>query len=127
MILASIIGIISGVISGMGIGGGTILIPALTIFMGINQHIAQGVNLLYFLPTAAVALIIHFKNKNVDFKVALPIMISGLFGAAGGAMLSNGISSDFLRKLFAVFLFAMGIYEFLKKSKTDDEKSPKKP
>ena len=119
MIYASLIGFISGIISGMGIGGGTILIPALFIFLGINQHIAQGINLLYFLPTAAVALFIHFKNKNVDFKVAIPIMISGVFGAAGGAYLSGAISSELLRKFFAMFLFAMGIYEIFKKNKKD--------
>lgn len=119
MIYAIIIGLLSGIVSGMGIGGGTILIPALIIFLGTNQHIAQGINLLYFLPTAAIALFIHFKNKNIDFRVAVPVMISGLISAAGGAYLSGIISSELLRKMFAMFLFVMGIYEFFKRTKKD--------
>lgn len=119
MIIPVIIGVISGIISGMGIGGGTILIPGLTIFMNVNQHNAQGVNLLYFIPTAVIALAVHFKNKAVDVKTAIPIMISGTAGAAGGAALAGIISASVLRKFFGVFLFAMGIYEIFKKKQQE--------
>ena len=117
MIIAIIIGVLSGLLSGMGIGGGTILIPALTIFLGVKQHLAQGVNLLYFIPTAAVALFVHFKNKSIDIKTAIPIMLPGIIGAIGGALLASNISTEILRKCFARFLLAMGIYEFFKKDK----------
>ena len=73
-----LIGVVSGIVSGMGIGGGAILIPALVIFIKPEQHVAQSVNLLFFIPTAIVALIIHIKNKHIDFKMALPIIITGL-------------------------------------------------
>ena len=63
MILEILTGFLSGIISGMGIGGGTILIPALSLFLNINQHTAQGVNLLFFIPTAIVALFIHKKKR----------------------------------------------------------------
>ena len=79
--LPVISGFAAGIISGMGIGGGTILIPALSIFLSIDQHTAQGVNLLYFIPTAAVALFVHIKNKSIDYKIAIPIIISGIAGA----------------------------------------------
>lgn len=115
MIISVVTGILSGVISGMGIGGGAILIPALTIFLGIDQHGAQGINLLYFIPTAIIALVVHFKNKAVDYKTAIPIMISGIFGALIGALLAGMMTANILRKIFAVFLFCMGIYEFMKK------------
>lgn len=117
MILAVITGVFSGIISGMGIGGGTILIPVLTIFLNVNQHAAQGVNLLYFIPTALIALCVHFKNKTVDLKTAVPIIVSGVLGAVGGSLLANYFSADILRKCFAVFLFIMGIYELLKKDR----------
>jgi len=119
MIIAALIGAFSGIVSGMGIGGGTILIPALSIFLNINQHNAQGVNLLYFIPTAVVALFVHFKNKSLDFKTALPIILSGVAGAAGGAIVAGVMSADILRKFFAIFLFAMGLYEIFKKKKQE--------
>lgn len=107
-------GLISGIISGMGIGGGTILIPALTMFLNISQRTAQGVNLLFFIPTAVIALIIHKKNKNLEFKIALPLLIFGLIGAALGSFLALNIEQALLRRLFGVFLFFMGGYEIYK-------------
>lgn len=117
MIIMVITGFISGIISGMGIGGGSILIPALTIFGNVNQHMAQGINLLYFIPTAISALYVHIKNKNIDFKMVLPLIASGVFAAAGGAFLATVISAKLLRKIFGVFLFVIGIYEILKKKR----------
>ncbi len=115
--IAVLIGLCAGVISGMGIGGGTILIPALAIFLDIGQHEAQGINLLYFIPTAAVSLWVHIKNKSVNFKVAVPIILTGLLGAAGGALVAGFLQANLLRRLFGIFLFVMGIYEILKKDK----------
>lgn len=115
-------GVLSGVISGMGIGGGTILIPALTIFLNLSQHDAQGINLLYFIPTAITALIVHIKNKNIKYKTALLLASFGGLGAALGAILANNTESNLLRKLFAFFLLAMGIYEILKKDKQKSKK-----
>ena len=109
-----LIGLLSGIISGMGIGGGTILIPAYVLFLNIEQHLIQGINLLYFIPTAIVALIIHFRNKLIDFKIAFGIIIFGLIGSAVGGLISVSIPSFTLKKMFGVFLFLMGLYEFLK-------------
>lgn len=114
MIIAILSGIISGIISGMGIGGGTILIPALTMFASTNQHIAQGVNLLYFIPTAAVALFVHKKNNALDFKAAIPIVLFGIVGAALGAVVALKLNAELLRRMFGIFLFFMGIYEIYK-------------
>lgn len=61
-----ITGFLSGIIGGMGIGGGTILIPIMTIFLGFDQKTAQAVNLIYFIPTALTALTIHIKNKQIE-------------------------------------------------------------
>ncbi|MBE7021763.1 MAG: sulfite exporter TauE/SafE family protein [Ruminococcaceae bacterium] len=117
MTAAIIAGFLSGIISGMGIGGGTILIPALSIFLNVGQHEAQGVNLLYFIPTAIISLWVHIKNKAVNFKVAVPVILFGLAGAVGGSLLAGVIEGKLLRRLFGFFLLAMGLYEIFKKDK----------
>lgn len=118
MIVSILSGFFSGIISGMGIGGGTILIPALTMLSGVNQHVAQGVNLLYFLPTAAVALFIHKKNNALEWKIALPVVLFGILGAALGAFCALRLHADLLKRLFGGFLFFMGAYEIYKGFKT---------
>ena len=114
IILEILAGFLSGVISGMGIGGGTILIPALSMFLNINQHTAQGVNLLFFIPTAIVALFIHKKDGNLMFKIALPLIIWGIIGAVAGSLLAIKLNQQILRKTFGIFLFLMGGYEIFK-------------
>ena len=104
-----IVGFFSGIISGMGIGGGAILIPALILLQGIGQQVAQGINLLYFLPTAIVSLIVHIKNKNVELKTALTLGISGVLGAIGGSLLAVRMSGGLLGRLFGIFLFLIGV------------------
>jgi len=93
------------------------LIPALVIFIGVDQHIAQSVNLLFFIPTAVVALFIHFKNKRVNLKMAIPIVAFGLIGAFFGSKMAIGLSGTDLKKWFGFFLLAMGIYEMFRKDK----------
>ena len=68
-----LIGIVSGIITGTGMGGGTILIALLTLIRGLDQHVAQATNLVFFVPTSIVAIIMNIKNKNVDIKLALTI------------------------------------------------------
>lgn len=115
--LYTLIGLFAGIISGMGIGGGTILIPALIIFTSLNQQQAQGLNLLCFIPAAIVAFFTHMKQKNIETSYCLPLIITGLIGAYIGSNLAVKINSHLLRLLFAGFLFIMGIYEFFCKGK----------
>ena len=112
-----IIGFLSGIISGMGIGGGTILIPALSIFLGYNQHISQNFNLIYFIPTAIIALFTHSKNGNIEKKILWKIILFGLIGALIGSIVAINLNADILRKCFGGFLLIMGIYEIFKKQK----------
>lgn len=112
-----IIGLASGVISGMGIGGGSILIPALIFFSPLSQHQAQGINLVVFIPSSIAALIIHHKNKSIEYKISMPIILSGIISAIGGSLLATYTSPEFLRKLFGIFLFAIGLLEFFSKEK----------
>ena len=73
-----IISIISGVVAGMGMGGGTLLIPALTLIMDVPQNIAQGINLLVFVPCAIVVCIIYTKSKLINYKKSWLICLSAV-------------------------------------------------
>ena len=75
-----ITGFLSGIIGGMGIGGGTILIPIMTIFLGFDQKTAQAVNLIYFIPTAITALTIHIKNKQIEKNNLWLLIVFGIIG-----------------------------------------------
>ncbi len=109
-----IIGFFSGIISGMGIGGGAILIPALTLIQGVSQRTAQGINLAYFIPTALVAVFVHTKNKNIDFKLAAILGLCGVPGAILGSMFAGAAGDGSLRRMFGGFLLLVGIYEIYK-------------
>lgn len=106
-----LIGVFSGIFSGIGMGGGTILIFLLTMFLNVEQHIAQATNLIYFIPTAISAIIINYKNKNVDIKLAIIVSIFGALGAIIGAEISVNIDVEKLKKLFGVFLAIITIHE----------------
>ena len=106
-----LIGIFSGVFSGIGMGGGTILIFLLTTFIGLEQHIAQATNLIYFIPTAISAIVVNFKNKNIDTKLAIFVSIGGALGAIIGSNISVNIDVLKLKKLFGIFLVVIVIHE----------------
>lgn len=108
-------GLISGIISGMGIGGGTILIPALTMLWSIEQKVAQNTNLIYFIPTASIALFAHIKNNRIEKSILITIILGGLIGATIGSFLALKLDSNFLRKIFGGFLLVMGLIEVSKK------------
>ena len=106
-----IAGIVSGVVSGAGMGGGTILILILSNFMGVDQHLAQAANLIFFIPTPIVAIIINFKQKLIDYKLGIIIGIVGSIGAFIGAKLALNINSNDLKKYFGIFLLLIAFYE----------------
>lgn len=106
-----LIGLVSGIVSGTGMGGGTILIFLLTFFMGIEQHMAQATNLLFFIPTSIVAILVNIKNKNVDLKLAIIISIFGILGAIIGANISLHTDVNILKKCFGVFLAIVAVNE----------------
>ncbi len=105
-----LIGILSGIVSGLGLGGGTILIFLLTL-QNINQHAAQGANLIFFIPTSIIAIIVNIKNKNIDIKLGITISIAGILGAILGAKLSICTNVEKLRKYFGIFILLIAIHE----------------
>ena len=124
---ALVIGLLTGILSGFGIGGGTILMIYLTAFAAFPQKIAQGINLLYFIPTAAAALILHSKHHQLKWSAVLPAALCGCATAAGFSFLAMGMNLTLLRRLFGVFLLFTGISELKKKPKNADQNPvPKK-
>lgn len=108
-----IAGVIGGVLGGMGMGGGTLLIPLLSIFYNVSQHTAQAVNLIAFIPMAVVALIIHIKNKLVDFKDILYIILPGLAACVLGCYIARAMNGEILRRCFGGFLLALSVFQFI--------------
>lgn len=118
-------GALGGIVGGMGMGGGTLTIPILTIFLAYEQLQAQGVNLIAFLPMSVVALIIHFKNKLVDFKSTWGLALIGSLFSLIGALVANQLSNIVLKKLFAVFLIGLGIWQIIEMKRQKKEKENK--
>lgn len=112
-----IAGILGGVLGGMGMGGGTILIPLLSIFFDVGQHTVQAVNLVSFIPMAIVALIIHLRNKLVDFTKIIWIIIPGVFACIFGAYIARAVSGELLRRVFGGFLILLSIFQFVSELK----------
>lgn len=107
----TLIGFVSGIVSGIGMGGGTILILCLSIFLNIEQHIAQGVNIVFFIPTSIAAIIINIKKKKIDLKLTCIISIAGIVGAIIGSILAKNIEVKLLKKLFGIFLAVISVHE----------------
>ena len=105
-------GILAGILGGMGMGGGTVLIPILTIFLGVSQHTSQAVNLVSFVPMAIVALIVHAKNKLIKTRGILLIIMPAVLISLGSSLLSASINADLLKRLFGAFLVGLSLVEF---------------
>ncbi len=113
--IALVAGLATGILSGFGIGGGTLLLIYMTSLAGLDQNVAQGVNLLYFLPTAASALLYHKKNGYLNKAASVPAILCGLAGTALAAFLATSLDVALLRKCFGVFLLFVGLHELFRK------------
>ena len=121
--LLILFGVIGGIFGGMGMGGGTMLIPLLTIFLNFSQKVSQGFNIFSFLVMAVFALIIHIKNSLVDIKSVIPIVLSGILFSLGGAYLANLVKGNVLKIIFGVFLILLAIFEIFKLFKENKTKN----
>lgn len=108
-----LLGLFGGVLGGMGMGGGTLLIPLLTTFAGLNQKEAAFCNLVVFIPLAIIALIIHNKNKLVVKRGIWKIILVSLAFAILASFLSVNLESKLLKILFGVFLVCIAVHQFL--------------
>lgn len=125
-LVAGIASLVAGFVSALGLGGGGILVLYLTLFLNMEQMQAGGINLIFFLPLAAVSIAIHIKNKLIDYKFALKCAPFGVLGAFLGVWLANTIQPFWISKGFAVFVLILGIRELFfspKKKEPDEEEA----
>lgn len=111
VLLLILIGIAGGIIGGMGMGGGTLLIPLMTLLAGVEQHTAQAINLAAFIPMSAVALAVHLKNKLIDFKYLLWVALPAVAASVAAAYLSRAVGGRALSRWFGIFLIVLGLYQ----------------
>lgn len=114
-LLPALAGAVTGVLSGFGVGGGSLLLIYMTSFAGVPQQLAQGINLLYFLPAAGASLPAHVKNGYIEAAALLPAIAAGLAGTALAAWAATALDVELLRKCFGVFLLAVGVRELTAK------------
>lgn len=111
-----IAGVLSGMLGAMGFGGGGILILYLSLYRNLPQLTAQGINLIFFIPSALLAVLMHSKNHLIEWKTAVKYILFGLIGVGIGFILLKFVNENVVRKLFSVLLIYMGIKELFSKS-----------
>ena len=118
--ISLLVGAVTGVLSGFGIGGGTLLILWLTLVSGAGQLQAGGVNLLYFVCCALPALWGHAKNKLIEKQAVLRCVLAGVPACILGAVTASLLDVTLLRRLFGIFLLVIGFRELFAKGKRED-------
>ena len=104
-------GALGGILGGMGMGGGTVLIPLLSIGLNVPQHLAQAINLISFVPMAIIAIIIHAKNGLIKTDGLLKMILCGLVFCVLGSFIAKNIEADHLRRIFGGFLTVLSIFQ----------------
>ena len=110
-----LLGFLGGIPAGMGMGGGTVTIPLLVFFGGVEQRVAACANLFSFLPMSAFALQKHAKNKLLKTQGIVWLIVPAVLLSMGGAFLAGWLPSSLLKKAFGVFLIVLAIAGFLQK------------
>lgn len=115
--IAVAVGLLTGVLSGCGVGGGSLLMLYLTMVSGMAQYQAAGINLLYFLACAPAALWTHAKNGLIEKQAVCWCVAAGVPAAAAASLLAAHVDTGLLRRAFGVFLLAVGVKEVFAKRK----------
>ena len=120
MLLNLIVATILGFLTGLGIGGGSLLILWLTLALGMDSFTARGIVLLFFIPAAVISSIFRWKQGTISIRTSLPAMISGCIAAIFFSYLSTMVDDHVLDKFFGIILIIAGIRELLYKGKRQD-------
>lgn len=110
------LGAAMGLLTGMGIGGGKLVVPLMVLAMGLSQQGAQAVSLAAFVPTALAASWVHWRAGRVEGRLLRALAPWVLTGAAAGAWLANHLASPSLSRLYGAFLLLVGAYELWPRS-----------
>ena len=117
--------VLSGSISSLGMGGGTILILILSSVLGIEQRLAQATNLIFFIPTAISAAIVNWKQKLINKEVIKGVLIGGIVGAIIGSKIAVNLNVNNLKLIFGIFLAVIALTELIHVLKTSIEQAKK--
>lgn len=112
---ALLAGLFSGILGAMGLGGGSVLIIYLSLFTDTNQLMSQGINLLFFIPTAIAAVIVYAVKRQIKWKTVFKVALWGLLGAAVGIYFADLLGGNITSKLFGGLLIIMGLSEIFRK------------
>lgn len=116
-LLTSLVGLFSGVLASMGLGGGFVLVIYLSILNTLPQQSVQGLNLFFFLPIIALSVFLHIKHKLIDVKTALSCCLFGAPFVVAGFYLSRVMDGEWLKKAFAMFIILCGLKDLLTRPK----------
>jgi len=109
IVIAVVIGLVAGIISGvLGVGGGTISIPAMVLLLGVEQHTAQGISLAAMMFTALVGAFIHYRQGNVKLRAVFLIIPGAVAFSYLGAWAAGHVTAEWLTRAFAIFLLLIG-------------------
>lgn len=111
------VGTLLGFLSGLGVGGGSLLILWLTLVLQMPQQTARMINLMFFLPAAVVACCFRLRQKLISPRVVLPAIASGCLAAVAGLFLSDFLDASWMKKLFGILLLITGLREITWKPK----------
>lgn len=118
-LLPLLIGFGTGILSAWGVGGGTLLLLCMTLFLGVDQSTAQGINLLYFLPTAGMGLYWHRKNGLLEKDVLRQAIPLGTVAAIAAAWIATSVDTAVFRKPFGVYLLITGVMTLFQTKKNN--------
>lgn len=116
--LNSVVAVLLGFLSGMGTGGGSLLILWLTLVLNVAQSDARAINLMFFVPSALIACLFRWKQGTLDLKKVLPGIVSGCITAALCSLIAAGETPSLLKKAFGILLLFTGIREITYKQKS---------
>lgn len=108
-LIAGIIGLFGGVASGLfGIGGGVVMVPAMTMLMGMDVKQAVGTSLAVIIPTALTGVIKHSGHGQVDWRAVFMLAPTAIIGSYCGAWLTTLLSAENLKRAFGIVLLLVG-------------------
>ena len=104
------IGLTAGVLAGLlGIGGGLLMVPAMVLITGFDQHVAQGTSLLVIIPAAALGSFTHHRHGRLALRDAAALAVGGVLGALLGSVTALSLDDELLQRLFAVLIIVMAV------------------
>lgn len=121
------IGSLLGFLSGLGVGGGSLLMLWLTLVLGMEHSVARNINLLFFIPSAIIASLFRWKQGALDLKKILPAVVAGCISAGCFSFVSRNIDISVIKKLFGLLLLATGLRELFYRPRKSGTQRFKKP